>query len=220
MAEAANVVRVTDVTKVFKLGKIDVQALKGVDLAIAKGDYISIMGPSGSGKSTLFNMIGGLDKPTTGKVFIDTRRRDTVTKPSCQATQSFFDLCEPLPEIVRARIELCFCVGIVDESVSVAPESFDCIAILGFGFRKYPRGVIDEECLLPIANIRVFLGLRLTPAVVIANDPCKIAHLLQHAKFPVGHVVEINTRWHDVITQITTRFVEHRLSDAYQCVGS
>jgi putative ABC transport system ATP-binding protein len=71
MADIANVVRVTGVTKVFKLGKIDVHALKGVDLAIAKGDYISIMGPSGSGKSTLFNMIGGLDKPTTGKVFID-----------------------------------------------------------------------------------------------------------------------------------------------------
>jgi putative ABC transport system ATP-binding protein len=71
MAEAANVVRVTGVTKVFKLGKIDVEALKGIDLEIAKGDYISIMGPSGSGKSTLFNMIGGLDKPTSGKVFID-----------------------------------------------------------------------------------------------------------------------------------------------------
>jgi putative ABC transport system ATP-binding protein len=71
MADTANVVRVTGVTKVFKLGKIDVTALKGIDLAIAKGDYISIMGPSGSGKSTLFNMIGGLDKPTTGKVFID-----------------------------------------------------------------------------------------------------------------------------------------------------
>ena len=71
MAEAGSIVRVTDVTKVFKLGKIDVQALKGIDLEIVKGDYISIMGPSGSGKSTLFNMIGGLDKPTTGKVFID-----------------------------------------------------------------------------------------------------------------------------------------------------
>ena len=71
MAEAGNVVRVTNVTKTFKLGKIDVQALKGVDLAISKGDYISIMGPSGSGKSTLFNMIGGLDKPSSGKVFID-----------------------------------------------------------------------------------------------------------------------------------------------------
>ena len=71
MAVAGSIVRVTDVTKVFKLGKIDVQALKGIDLEIVKGDYISIMGPSGSGKSTLFNMIGGLDKPTTGKVFID-----------------------------------------------------------------------------------------------------------------------------------------------------
>jgi len=71
MAEAGSVVRVTDVTKTFKLGKIDVQALKGVDLQISKGDYISIMGPSGSGKSTLFNMIGGLDKPSSGKVFID-----------------------------------------------------------------------------------------------------------------------------------------------------
>jgi putative ABC transport system ATP-binding protein len=71
MAEAGNVVRVTNVTKTFKLGKIDVQALKGIDLVISKGAYISIMGPSGSGKSTLFNMIGGLDKPSSGKVFID-----------------------------------------------------------------------------------------------------------------------------------------------------
>jgi putative ABC transport system ATP-binding protein len=67
----SNVVRVSGVTKRFKLGKIEVQALKGVDLQIERGEYLSIMGPSGSGKSTLFNMIGGLDKPSTGKVFID-----------------------------------------------------------------------------------------------------------------------------------------------------
>jgi len=66
-----NIVRVTDVTKDFDLGKIVVKVLKGIDLEIETGKYISIMGPSGSGKSTLFNMIGGLDKPTTGKVFID-----------------------------------------------------------------------------------------------------------------------------------------------------
>jgi len=66
-----NIVRVSKVTKNFRLGKVEVQVLKGIDLEIAAGDYISIMGPSGSGKSTLFNMIGGLDKPTSGKVFID-----------------------------------------------------------------------------------------------------------------------------------------------------
>jgi putative ABC transport system ATP-binding protein len=71
MEDISNIVRVSKVTKTFHLGKIEVHALKGVDLEVATGKYISIMGPSGSGKSTLFNMIGGLDKPTTGKVFID-----------------------------------------------------------------------------------------------------------------------------------------------------
>ena len=66
-----HIVRVTGVTKDFDLGKIVVKVLKGIDLTIETGKYISIMGPSGSGKSTLFNMIGGLDKPTSGKVFID-----------------------------------------------------------------------------------------------------------------------------------------------------
>jgi putative ABC transport system ATP-binding protein len=71
MNQSSHIVRVSNVTKTFHLGKLAVQALKGVDLEIQRGNYISIMGPSGSGKSTLFNMIGGLDKPSTGKVFID-----------------------------------------------------------------------------------------------------------------------------------------------------
>lgn len=69
--ESRNIVRVSGVTKTFQLGKVEVRALTGVDLEIVAGNYLSIMGPSGSGKSTLFNMIGGLDKPTSGRVFID-----------------------------------------------------------------------------------------------------------------------------------------------------
>jgi putative ABC transport system ATP-binding protein len=71
MIGSHNIVRVSGVTKVFHLGAAKLEALRGIDLEIAPGEYISIMGPSGSGKSTLFNMIGGLDKPTSGKVFID-----------------------------------------------------------------------------------------------------------------------------------------------------
>jgi len=71
MSESKTIVRVADVRKVFRMGKLEVEALKGINLKIPAGKYISIMGPSGSGKSTLFNMIGGLDKPTSGKVFID-----------------------------------------------------------------------------------------------------------------------------------------------------
>lgn len=69
--EAHNVVRLSDVTKTFRMGTNTVEALKGVDLTVKTGEYLSIMGPSGSGKSTLFNMIGALDKPTSGRVFID-----------------------------------------------------------------------------------------------------------------------------------------------------
>jgi len=69
--EQQTVVRTKDVEKIYKMGKVEVPALKGVTLDIQTGEYISIMGPSGSGKTTLFNMIGALDKPTTGQVYID-----------------------------------------------------------------------------------------------------------------------------------------------------
>ena len=68
---AEHTVRTIDVTRVYQMGSEQVHALRGVTISISRGEYISIMGPSGSGKSTLFNMIGGLDKPTSGKVYID-----------------------------------------------------------------------------------------------------------------------------------------------------
>ncbi len=59
------------VTKTYVMGREEVHALRGVSVDIEKGEYVSIMGPSGSGKSTLFNMIGGLDTPTSGDVSVD-----------------------------------------------------------------------------------------------------------------------------------------------------
>ena len=65
------IVRTKNLSKIYTMGGTEVRALDDVALDIRRGEYVSIMGPSGSGKSTLFNMIGGLDKPTKGTVFID-----------------------------------------------------------------------------------------------------------------------------------------------------
>ena len=65
------VVKAKNLTKVYKMGDVEVHALRGLSVQISKGEVVSIMGPSGSGKSTLMNIIGCLDKPTSGDYFLD-----------------------------------------------------------------------------------------------------------------------------------------------------
>ena len=64
-------IELKEVTKKYQMEEVEVQALKSVDLKIKEEDFVAIMGPSGSGKSTLLHMIGLLDRPTSGKVYID-----------------------------------------------------------------------------------------------------------------------------------------------------
>jgi putative ABC transport system ATP-binding protein len=65
------VIKIQDVWKTYKLGEVDVTVLKGINFGIVKGSFVAIMGPSGSGKSTLLHIVGALDVPSKGKVFLD-----------------------------------------------------------------------------------------------------------------------------------------------------
>jgi putative ABC transport system ATP-binding protein len=77
---AASVISLKDVHKIYRTGEIEVHALKGVSLEVKRGEFVAVMGPSGSGKSTMMNLIGCLDRPTSGTYILDGVDVSTMSK--------------------------------------------------------------------------------------------------------------------------------------------
>ena len=74
------VVTLEAVTRTYRQGAVDVPALRGLDLTVRKGEFLALCGPSGSGKTTALNLIGALDKPTSGEVTVEGRRLSTMSR--------------------------------------------------------------------------------------------------------------------------------------------
>lgn len=73
-------IELKEITKIYDMGKVHVQVLKGISMHVSEGEFIAIVGPSGSGKSTLMNMIGCLDTPTGGEYYLDGREISTYNE--------------------------------------------------------------------------------------------------------------------------------------------
>jgi putative ABC transport system ATP-binding protein len=115
-AVGAPLIRLEGVEKVYRIGKVEFPALRGVDLAIDGGDMVAIVGPSGSGKSTIMNMITGIDRPSAGTVTVDGRRIDEMSEEELAVWRGarvgvvfqFFQLLPTLTALENAMLPLDF----------------------------------------------------------------------------------------------------------------
>ena len=104
----SNIVSMKGVAKAYRRGKQRVDVLRGIDLAVAQGEFLALMGPSGSGKTTLLNLIGGLDRPDRGEITVagerlDTLRPSKLTKWRARHVGFIFQFYNLLPVLTAER---------------------------------------------------------------------------------------------------------------------
>ncbi len=174
MSNSHSIVRVSGVTKVFKLRKHDVEALRGVDLEIHAGEYLSIMGPSGSGKSTLFNMIGGLDKPSSGKVFIDEvdiAQLDAYELAWLRCRKigyifQTFNLIQVMTALENVTLPMIFAGMHNDAAVEKGLELLEVVG-LGDRFRHKPFELSGGQQ----QRVAIARAMANDPAIILADEP-------------------------------------------------
>jgi putative ABC transport system ATP-binding protein len=113
---AAALIELAGVEKVYRMGKVDYRALRGVDLAIGTGEMVAVVGPSGSGKTTILNLVTGIDRPTAGTVTVDGQRLDEMSEEQLAVWRGanvgivfqFFQLLPTLSALENAVLPLDF----------------------------------------------------------------------------------------------------------------
>jgi len=125
---ASSIVQFTDVRKTYQMGQVIVEALRGVSFGIEPGDYISIMGPSGCGKSTLLNLLGCLDRPTSGSYLLGTEDVSQMSDDALSAVRGArlgfvfqsYNLIQQLTVLENIEIPLYYQSRPEDESRAIA----------------------------------------------------------------------------------------------------
>lgn len=190
-------ISVQNVTKEYRLGLTTVKALRGVSLEIGNGEFICISGPSGCGKSTLLNLIGCLDKPTTGTVTIDDEDVGTLSKNQLAEIRSrkvgfIFQSFNLIPVLnVYENIELVFMSW--KDFPKEEMETRITSLIEEVGLKDYIKHKPGELSGGQMQRVSIARALVTKPQVVLADEPT--ANLdSKTSKIILEIMVELNTR--------------------------
>jgi len=168
-----SIIQIRGLEKVYRVGRVDVQALRGVDLEVEKGHFLSIIGPSGSGKSTLFHVIGGLTPPTSGQVVVGDKNLSSMT--DAERTQMrkrtvgfVFQKFNLLPNLT-ARDNIAVARHIAGTDPKPTPEFEEVLRLLKIGDRldHKPNALSGGEQ----QRVAIARAIVNHPAILLADEP-------------------------------------------------
>ncbi len=157
------------VTKVYAMGEVEVHALRGVDLELQEGEFTVLLGPSGSGKSTLLNILGGLDRPTAGRVTyrdgdLSEARERALTRYRRRHVGFVFQFYNLIPSLT-ARENVALVTEIAGDPI--APE--DALALVGLKYRldHFPSQMSGGEQ----QRVAIARAIAKRPDVLLCDEP-------------------------------------------------
>jgi putative ABC transport system ATP-binding protein len=203
MANPEVIIRCRGLTKTYRMGGQEVHALRAMDLDIFRGEYLSVMGPSGSGKSTLFNMIGALDRPTSGTVTIAGVDLTTQTPLELAYFRNqhigyifqAFNLIPSLTALRNVMLPLLFS-GL--DNAAAQKRATEVLQEVGLGHRLHHRP--DEVSGGQQQRIAIARALAMEPTIVLADEPT--ANLDLHTGEEIINILR-GLRDHHGVTVIT-----------------
>jgi putative ABC transport system ATP-binding protein len=167
-------VKVENVEKTYRLGEIPVSALKDISLNLEKGEFVAVMGPSGSGKTTLLNLIGALDKPTKGKIYVDgkdltTLKEKDLTRLRRSTIGYIFQFYNLIPVLSAfENVELPMLIAGVPKQER-EPRALQLLESVGLADRANHRP--DELSGGEQQRVAIVRALANKPSIVLADEP-------------------------------------------------
>jgi putative ABC transport system ATP-binding protein len=206
------IIQCRGVTKTYRMGGQEVYALRSMDLDVFRGEYLSVMGPSGSGKSTLFNMIGALDKPTSGTVTI--AGVDLTAQTSLQLAHfrnqhigyifQAFNLIASLTALRNVMLPLLFS-GLSNHDAEAGATQV--LEEVGLGHRLHHRP--DELSGGQQQRVAIARALAMEPSIMLADEPT--ANLDLHTGEDIINILRKLCDQHGVT--IITATHDHKMLD-------